>query len=142
MLKYYHNCIFHLVQKLIKGKGKLMNLTEFYQTIGVDVSLPLQRFANNENLLKKFLKRSLTDPTYRNLLQFMEEKNYPEAFRAAHTLKGVCLNMEFTPLVSISNELTELLRDTDSPDLEKTTPLLEQITELYEKIITSLQQLD
>ena len=119
-----------------------MTVNEFYQAIGVDSSLPLQRFANNETLLKKFLKRSLSDPTCSDLFRFMEEKNYPEAFRAAHTLKGVCLNMEYTPLVSISSELTELLRDNDAPDLSKTAPLLEKLEQTYAEIVGLLQQLD
>ena len=41
----------------------------------------------------------------------MENKNYEDAFRSAHTLKGVCQNLSFDRLYEVSNELTELLRD-------------------------------
>ena len=37
--------------------------------------------------------------------------NYEDAFRGAHTLKGVCQNLSFDRLYEASNELTELLRD-------------------------------
>ena len=41
----------------------------------------------------------------------MTQNNAEEAFRAVHTLKGICLNLGFDTLYKASFELTEKLRD-------------------------------
>ena len=40
----------------------------------------------------------------------MRSNNWEEAFRAAHTLKGVSQNLGFTRLYESSHEITEALR--------------------------------
>lgn len=51
----------------------------------------------------------------------MESGNAPEAFRGAHTLKGVAQNLGFGPLYKAAAEVTESLRpsETSSGDMEK-----------------------
>ena len=68
----------------------------------------------------------------------METKNYEEAFRAAHTIKGVCQNLSFTKLYESSNCLTENLR---SGYGEKTDGLVRQLEEDYRQTITAIQAL-
>ena len=41
-----------------------------------------------------------------------------EAFRAAHTLKGVCLNLGFDELYEVSAEITEKLRGKETAGSE------------------------
>ena len=53
----------------------------------------------------------LEDQSYLQLKQALKDKNYEDAFRSAHTLKGVCQNLSFDRLYEVSHELTELLRD-------------------------------
>ena len=49
----------------------------------------------------------------------MEAKNYDEAFRGAHTLKGVCQNLAFTKLYQSSHEMTEALRNKETGRAEE-----------------------
>ena len=68
----------------------------------------------------------------------MKDKNYEDAFRSAHTLKGVCQNLSFDRLYEVSNELTELLRDRtgEQPGIPEA---MEKVTEVYELMIEEIK---
>ena len=77
--------------------------------MGIDSKTVVRRLAS-EALVKKYLKKLMDDATYSQLIRAMEEEEYDVAFRAAHTLKGLCLNLGLEPLGEISSQMTELLR--------------------------------
>ena len=60
--------------------------------------------------MKRFALKFLDDPSYGNLVKAVEEQNAEEAFRAAHTLKGISLNLGLDRLYKVSACLTEKLR--------------------------------
>ena len=64
---------------------------------GADYQNTLNRFPN-EAFIKKFVLKFLDDNSYANLKEAIAAGNVEEAFRAAHTLKGVCLNLGFDNL--------------------------------------------
>lgn len=77
----------------------------------------------------KFLQLFLKDQTYETLCTAMEKKDCEEAFRAAHTMKGLCQNMAFDWLLEPVSALTECLRGGSwSEEAEKQFTLL---TERY-----------
>lgn len=49
----------------------------------------------------------------------MSEKDYGEAFRMAHTLKGICLNLIFDRLSKSLSELTEALRNYENEPINE-----------------------
>ena len=57
-----------------------------------DYQNTLNRFPN-EAFIKKFVLKFLDDNSYANLKEAIAAGNVEEAFRAAHTLKGVCLSL-------------------------------------------------
>ena len=63
-----------------------------------------------EEYAKKFVKKFSGDKTFENLKNAMENGNADEAFRAAHTLKGLAATLGFENLRAASSELTEILR--------------------------------
>ena len=73
----------------------------------------------SEALVKKFVGMCLADKSYQLLVDSMEAKNYEEAFRAAHTIKGVCQNLAFTKLYQSSHEMTEALRNKETGRAEE-----------------------
>ena len=81
-----------------------MTIRECYDELGLDFDAVLSRLVN-EKLVQKFALKFLDDPSFQNLKDAVET-----AFRAAHTLKGVCLNLGFDNLYPSSKDLTELLR--------------------------------
>lgn len=94
-----------------------MTLKECYETLGGDYEDTVKRLIN-ENILRKFVVKFLDDPSYSELCRGMREKDAELAFRAAHTLKGVCQNLGFTALYESDNELTEKLRTGSFDGLE------------------------
>lgn len=70
-----------------------MSQEECYVKLGGDYEEVLARLFS-EDMVRQFLKKFLSDGTYRLLLEKLSSEDYPEAFRAAHTLKGVCENLD------------------------------------------------
>lgn len=89
-----------------------------------------------ERLVQKFVLKFLNDPSYSNLCNSLEEKNYEEAFRAAHTIKGVCQNLSFTKLYQSSQLLTEALRNGYSPEVDG---LFAQVTADYNQTADAIR---
>lgn len=92
-----------------------MTLQECYAAMGGDYNDAIGRL-RSERLVQKFVLKFLADPSYDNLIKSMDAQQYDEAFRAAHTIKGVCQNLSFTRLLASGEKLTEALRDGPTPE--------------------------
>ena len=67
-------------------------------------------------------------------------KALPEtAFRAAHTLKGICLNLGFDNLFAPSQELTEKLRGATT--IEGTDELFAAVEKEYDRTCEALRKI-
>lgn len=93
-----------------------MTLQECYAALGGDYDDAIGRL-RSERLLQKFVLKFLDDGSYQLLCSSLEAGDMQEAFRAAHTIKGMCQNLSFTKLGESDSALTEVLRgggtDTD-----------------------------
>lgn len=114
-----------------------MTLQECYEQLQGDYDGTLGRLCS-EKLVEKFALKFLADDSYALLEESMAIGNYSEAFRAAHTLKGVSLNLGFTKLFEVSDEMTEALRDGEKPGNET---LLGKVKDEYQRTIGLLQEL-
>ena len=114
-----------------------MTIQECYEKIGEDYQEILSRFGS-EAMVKRFAISFLNDPSFEQLKEWLEENDGEKAFRAAHTLKGVCLNLGFNGLNKLSSELTEKLRGHST---EGTEPLFEAVKEKYESMIETIREL-
>ena len=114
-----------------------MTIQECYKAIGGNYEDVLRRLPN-EALIRKFTLKFLEDQSYLQLKQALKDKKYEDAFRSAHTLKGVCQNLSFDRLYEVSNELTELLRDRtgEQPGIPEA---MEKVTEVYELTIEEIK---
>lgn len=83
------------------------------------------------SLVTKFITKFLNDSSFSELCQALERGQREEAFRAAHTLKGVCANLCFDRLGASAGRLTELLRLEGSGIPEGAAPLLEEVRRDY-----------
>lgn len=105
-----------------------MNLKECYQAVGGNYEDVMRRFMSEERV-DRFLKMFLGDQSFTNLCDAMNSGDYDEAFRAVHTMKGICMNLGFVKLMESCIILTENLR-TGEPDME-TKAWLEQTKDNY-----------
>jgi HPt (histidine-containing phosphotransfer) domain-containing protein len=114
-----------------------MTLKECYAAMGGDYDEVIGRL-RSERLVQKFVLKFLDDGSYDLLCRALEEGNREEAFRAAHTIKGVCSNLAFTQLLQFSSQLTELLRE-DGGDSEQVQALFGQVRESYQRTAQAIR---
>lgn len=112
-----------------------MTLQECYAAMGGDYANAIGRL-RSERLVQKFVLKFLNDGSYDLLCRSLEEKNYEEAFRAAHTIKGVCQNLSFTLLGKSSSELSEALRHGYTPEADALT---EQVKAEYQQTAQAIR---
>ncbi len=112
-----------------------MTVQEIYSSIGADYSDVLKRLPS-ENLIARLVVKYLDDPTYRELMEAVQNQDVDAAFRAAHTLKGVCQNLGFSNMFQPVFDVTEIFR---SGTMEGAAPLLEEITREYDKVTEAIR---
>lgn len=114
-----------------------MTVKECYEQINGDYEGVFGRFRGDERI-KKFAVKFLADGSYDSLCRNLEAADYEEAFRAAHTLKGVSQNLGFTGLYMASETLTELLR---SHPEDYVSSMLDEVKAEYDKTYAAVEKL-
>ena len=114
-----------------------MTLKECYTALEGDYEEVIARL-RSEKLVQKFVLKFLNDKSHELLVTSMETKNYEEAFRAAHTIKGVCQNLSFTRLYESSHILTENLRTGYG---DETDGLVQRVEKDYQQTIAAIKDL-
>lgn len=104
-----------------------MTIQECYKELGGNYDDVISRL-RKEDFVKKFLKKFPDDPSFDELVSSMEAGDKDVAFRAAHTLKGVCQNLGLERLFVPSNEVTEALR---AGDMDKAKTFMPQVVDIY-----------
>ena len=112
-----------------------MTLQECYTAMGGNYEDAIGRL-RSERLVRKFVLKFLDDGSYDLLCRSLEEQNYSEAFRAAHTIKGVCQNLAIDRLQSSSSRLCESLRNGYTPEADA---LAEEVTADYRQTVSAIQ---
>ena len=120
-----------------------MTVKECYEQMGSDYEGVLGRLGS-EAIVKRFALKFLQDPSFAQLKESLAKNDGEEAFRAAHTLKGVCLkgvclNLGFDELFEVSAELTEKLRERKTAGSEE---LFQKVSQKYQKTVTAIQGLE
>lgn len=114
-----------------------MDMKEFYNAVGGDYTDVCERFMN-EKIVGVFIEKFLQDSTFAEMADMLEHDSLPEAFRTAHTLKGICANLGFKNLADVSSEITELLR---SGDIESAKKLFAKSKQEYYNVLDSIEKL-
>ena len=102
-----------------------MTLQECYEKLGGDYAAVSARLPS-----EKYVLKFADDKTMELLESSFAGGDYDEAFRAAHTIKGMCQNLGFARLEESSSALTEALLGGKSPGAG----------ELYEKVQKDYRQ--
>ena len=114
-----------------------MTLQECYSALGGDYEDAINRL-RSDKILQKFVFKFLDDKGYGMLLESMEAKDYEEACRAAHSIKGVCQNLSFTKLFESSRNLNDALRSGYSPEVPD---LMAKVEEDYQQTVEAIRKL-
>lgn len=114
-----------------------MNLKDCYEKFGGDFDSVMGRLGR-ESLIQKFVYKFLDDKSFNLFETSMDSKNYDEALRAVHTLKGVCQNLSFTRLFESSNLITKALKEND---WNKAVDMAPQLSKDYYEVINAIEEL-
>ena len=108
-----------------------MTIQECYKKMGADYQEVLERLYN-EAMICKF-------DSFQILEEALRRGDVKEAFRGAHTLKGVCQNLGFSNLYAPTYTLTETLR---AGQLEGTQEQFAKVAEQYKRTVDAIRALD
>ncbi len=115
-----------------------MTVKECYDQMGADYKSVYERLGNNEQLVEHFFQRFAQDSSFAALKEAREKQDLEAAFRAVHTLKGICINLGLTNLYQVSSDLTEILRN-GKPDPEVEEQLYQKVEQEYHRVIERIE---
>ena len=84
-----------------------MTLKEAYESVESNYDNVLKRLGS-EGMIKRFAVKFIDDPTFGELKNALAAGDGESAFRAAHTMKGICLNLGFDKLYEDWNFMMSL----------------------------------
>lgn len=113
-----------------------MNLRDCYIAFDGDFDEVMSRL-QREQLVEKFLYKFLDDKSFGMFKTAMSNKDYDEALRAVHTLKGICQNLSFSGLYKSSSQITNALKEND---YSKAIDMAPQLEEDYYKLIHAVEE--
>ena len=115
-----------------------MTIKQCYQAMGADFEEISQRIPS-EAMIRKFAVKFPEDKSFAELTKALEQGDVETAFRAAHTIKGLCLTLGFSHLTAPASELTELLR---AGRLDGSEVLYGQLAQAYNITVELLRAVD
>lgn len=115
-----------------------MNVRECYEIMNGDYEDVKRRFLSDTRI-RKFALLFLGDNSMEELREAMGCRNREKGFQAAHTLKGICLNLGFAGLFVPVNRITEMLR---AGFFEKAEKEMLAVEEAFEKTMKGLHELE
>ena len=115
-----------------------MTIVECYQQLRGNLENVKTRLPS-DSLIKRFIIKFLDDSSYSELCDALQKGQRDEAFRAAHTLKGVCANLGFDQLENSASALTELLRPKDIGIPEEAVSMMKDVKHDYEMTVGAIR---
>lgn len=117
-------------------------IKDFYDKIGGSYEDAKSRLMT-DRIIEKFVLKFPADPTYKELSEAVDAKDWDKAFVSVHTLKGVALNLSFAVLGEKASLMTETLREncraehTEAEFIE----LYKAVSDAYQTVITEIKTL-
>lgn len=100
---------------------------------GNRISELLKRFAGNEAICAKLVKKFPGDPNYERYLEQIKVQNYKESEQSVHTLKGVASNLGLTKIADITQLIVDEIRG--ERDYEKIEGWTKELEQLYQETV-------
>ena len=113
-----------------------MDLRDCYNSFGGDFDEVLGRL-RREQTVRKFVYKFLDDKSFDLFEAAMRDRDYGEALRAVHTLKGICQNLSFDRLYASSSLMTKALKEND---FNKAVDMMPQLSNDYCQIINKVKE--
>lgn len=116
-----------------------MTMQECYNKLGGNLEQIKNRLPS-VGIITKFITKFLDDGTFDELCRAMQSGDRKEAFRAAHTLKGLSANLSFDRLFSSAENLTEILRPESDTIADSAFSGFEAVKNDYELTVNAIRE--
>lgn len=114
-----------------------MNI-DVLEKAGINYQEGLKRFAGKSALYEKYLLRFGQEPTFDQLKKAMAQEDYEEAFKAAHTMKGIVGNLSLNEFFELLKPFVEELRD--QSDIPSAKMHMSTLIEEHDKLVEAIRQ--
>jgi HPt (histidine-containing phosphotransfer) domain-containing protein len=105
---------------------------------GIDYDSGMRLFRDRQELFEKFLKKFPKDESYNRLKEALAADDCNQAFKEAHTLKGVSANLSMMELSHAASDVTEELR---AGRLEEGKKRMPEVEKHYLQVMDFIAQL-
>lgn len=102
------------------------HLEKFYTSVGSSLQEVAARLGGASALVERFLAKFKSDESFSRLQNALENGAVKDAFREAHTLKGLCANLGLQNLFEQARDITELLREENLEAAKQSFPALKK----------------
>ncbi len=113
-----------------------MAVEDVYRALGEDYDEVFQRLEKEERI-GRYLNRFASEDYLSEMLTKLEEKDYAEAFRMIHSIKGMGMNIGMSKLFGAADELCEALRY--GPPQCDITGMVEKVKKEYGRVIEAIK---
>lgn len=116
-------------------------MTNFAETLmesGINYTEAMERFGGNADLYQRLAIKFLNDPHFSALEEALEEGDADQAFREAHSLKGVAGNLSFSKLYDEACRMSDALRN---HDLATAGSLIASMRAAHQSVTTALKMM-
>lgn len=103
---------------------------------GVNLASAMQRFMNNEKMVEKYLNRFLTEKSYQELVEALNNHDVELAARAAHTLKSVCGTLGFEKM---QEQVVSLESDIKNDNWEAAVQMMPEIESEFKRLCAAIK---
>lgn len=93
----------------------------------------LKRFANNEAICVRLVKKFPGDENYKHYLEEIKVQDFSKAEGSVHTLKGVASNLGLTKVSDITQKIVDEIRG--EKDMDKINGWTEELKAAYEETV-------
>ena len=116
----------------------MRELGKFYESIDSPAKPVIERFGGSADMARRFVLKFTEDGCFDSLTEALGNNEEEEAFRAAHTLKGISASLGFEKLLGISSQITEILRGGDMDGAKAAYP---ELKAEYSKVLDAAKTL-
>lgn len=98
----------------------------------------LKRFANNEAICAKLIKKFPGDENYKKYSEEIKVQDYKNAEQSVHTLKGVASNLGLTKVSDVTQLIVDEIRG--ERDYSKIEAWTEELDQYYEETVGIIEK--
>ena len=108
----------------------MADIFERLDDLGAETEDSLERFMNDEDMYLKYIRSFPDEPSMSVLRKAVDDKNYEQAEKSVHALKGIANNLGFIPLADVTVDMLAELR---AGNIEDALDAYDDVVEEYEK---------